>query len=102
MLLTFLRLTATICHHSFMLPSSYSYSSHQYTACNVTDILTLNCKYLSYSCCYVYTLSLSAGIYDVSSFVAQHPGGMDQILMGVGRDITQVFDSYHQHDTAAK
>ncbi|XP_064402410.1 uncharacterized protein LOC135348161 [Halichondria panicea] len=41
-------------------------------------------------------------IYDVSSFVAQHPGGMDQILMGVGRDITQVFDSYHQHDTAAK
>ncbi|XP_064402408.1 uncharacterized protein LOC135348159 [Halichondria panicea] len=41
-------------------------------------------------------------VYNVSSFVAQHPGGMDQILMGAGRDITQVFDSYHQHDTAAK
>ncbi|XP_064402409.1 uncharacterized protein LOC135348160 [Halichondria panicea] len=41
-------------------------------------------------------------VYDVSSFVAQHPGGMDQILMGAGRDITQLFDSYHKYDTAAK
>ena len=34
-------------------------------------------------------------VYDVSSFVARHPGGMEQIMMGAGRDITQVFESYH-------
>lgn len=34
-------------------------------------------------------------VYDVSSFVARHPGGIEQIMMGAGRDITQVFESYH-------
>ncbi|KAL5486886.1 hypothetical protein EMCRGX_G019423 [Ephydatia muelleri] len=34
-------------------------------------------------------------VYDVSQFVAQHPGGVDQIMLGAGRDITTVFDSYH-------
>ena len=34
-------------------------------------------------------------VYDVSSFVAKHPGGMEQIMMGAGRDITVMFESYH-------
>ena len=31
----------------------------------------------------------------MSQFVARHPGGMEQIMMGAGRDITQLFESYH-------
>ena len=41
-------------------------------------------------------------VYDVSSFVSKHPGGVDQIMMGASRDITQVFESYHKHDTLKK
>ena len=39
-------------------------------------------------------------VYDVSSFVSSHPGGVDQIMMGAGRDITQVFESYHKLEIA--
>ena len=39
-------------------------------------------------------------VYDVSSFVWKHPGGVDQILCGAGRDITQVFESYHNTEVA--
>ncbi len=35
----------------------------------------------------------------MSSFVARHPGGVEQILAGAGRDVTQVFKSYHKSDT---
>ncbi|XP_019852860.1 PREDICTED: acyl-lipid (8-3)-desaturase B-like isoform X1 [Amphimedon queenslandica] len=38
-------------------------------------------------------------VYDVSSFVSSHPGGVDQIMMGAGRDITHLFDVYHQPQT---
>ncbi len=31
----------------------------------------------------------------MSEFVARHPGGMEQIMMGAGRDVTQLFESYH-------
>ena len=34
-------------------------------------------------------------VYDVSSFVEKHPGGPDQIALGAGRDISQLFESYH-------
>ena len=37
-------------------------------------------------------------VYDVSSFVSRHPGGADLLLSGAGRDITQVFKSYHNTD----
>jgi hypothetical protein len=37
-------------------------------------------------------------VYDVSNFVAKHPGGADQIMLGAGRDITVMFDSYHPLD----
>ena len=45
-------------------------------------------KMFASACCTVQ-------VYDVSSFVSHHPGGVDQIMMGAGRDITQVFESYH-------
>ena len=32
-------------------------------------------------------------------FVDHHPGGLDQILYGAGRDITTVFKSYHPLST---
>ena len=35
-------------------------------------------------------------VYDVSDFVQRHPGGADQIMLGAGRDITQLFESYHK------
>eukprot|EP00731_Ephydatia_muelleri_P000259 Em0001g259a len=38
-------------------------------------------------------------VYDVSSFVSRHPGGVDQIMLGAGRDVTQVFESYHSFET---
>lgn len=37
-------------------------------------------------------------VYDVSKFVSRHPGGMEQIMMGAGRDVTQLFESYHSFD----
>jgi len=33
--------------------------------------------------------------YDLRSFVDNHPGGSHAILLGQGRDCTQLFDSYH-------
>ena len=39
-------------------------------------------------------------VYDVSSFVSKHPGGVDQILCAAGRDITQVFEAYHNPEVA--
>ena len=38
-------------------------------------------------------------VYDVSSFVSSHPGGIDQIMIGAGHDITHLFDVYHQPQT---
>ena len=38
-------------------------------------------------------------VYDVSGFVSRHPGGVDQIMLGAGRDATQLFESYHKLDT---
>ena len=38
-------------------------------------------------------------MYDVSQFIAEHPGGTDQIMLGAGRDITVMFDPYHPLDT---
>ena len=37
-------------------------------------------------------------VYNVSSFVARHPGGMEQIMMGAGKDVTVLFESYHSFD----
>ena len=39
-------------------------------------------------------------VYDVSQFLEKHPGGIDQLMLGAGRDITQLFRSYHKPGTA--
>ena len=39
-------------------------------------------------------------VYNVSSFVSRHPGGVDQIMLGAGRDVTQLFEAYHLHSSA--
>ena len=39
-------------------------------------------------------------VYNVSEFVKKHPGGIDQIMLGAGRDITQLFECYHKLEIA--
>ena len=34
-------------------------------------------------------------VYDVTSFVSRHPGGVDQIMLGAGHDVTQILEAYH-------
>ena len=34
-------------------------------------------------------------VYDVTSFIDRHPGGRDMILLMAGRDITDLFRTYH-------
>lgn len=34
-------------------------------------------------------------VYDVTEFLARHPGGKDQLLIAAGRDVTVIFNSYH-------
>ncbi|GIL83331.1 hypothetical protein Vretimale_11317 [Volvox reticuliferus] len=34
-------------------------------------------------------------VYDLASYVAKHPGGVDAILLGRGRDCTELFEQYH-------
>ena len=41
------------------------------------------------------------GVYDVSKFMIDHPGGKDTILSHAGKDATEIFDLIHQ-DTVLK
>jgi cytochrome b involved in lipid metabolism len=34
-------------------------------------------------------------VYDLTTFVDSHPGGIYQMLLGAGRDVTQLFEMYH-------
>ena len=49
--------------------------------------------------CYCYSVSnwlaCAFQVYDVSSFLSRHPGGAEQLMLGAGRDVTQLFESYH-------
>lgn len=38
-------------------------------------------------------------VYDVSSFVLNHPGGVEQIMMAASHDITHIFELYHKPET---
>lgn len=44
------------------------------------------------------TCALTTQVYDVSKFLARHPGGSEQLMLGAGRDVTQLFESYHPFD----
>ena len=63
---------------------TFTYGSHD---------ATLHIMYMEYIAC---TNDVTmCRVYNVSSFVDHHPGGLDQILYGAGRDITTLFESYH-------
>ncbi|TPX62736.1 hypothetical protein SpCBS45565_g06946 [Spizellomyces sp. 'palustris'] len=40
-------------------------------------------------------LAVRGKVYNVTEFVERHPGGRDILLMAAGRDVTQVFETYH-------
>ena len=45
-------------------------------------------------------VAYAGDVYDASGFLAKHPGGCDQLMLGAGSDITQLFQSYHKPGTA--
>eukprot|EP00906_Rhabdomonas_costata_P030345 RCo042881 len=40
-------------------------------------------------------LAVDGKVYDLTSFVSRHPGGRDFLLLGAGRDATQLVQTYH-------
>lgn len=40
-------------------------------------------------------IAVGGTVYDVTDFVAKHPGGKELLLLCVGRDATDLFNSYH-------
>ncbi|CAH3042120.1 unnamed protein product [Pocillopora meandrina] len=40
-------------------------------------------------------IAINGKVYDVSKFLARHPGGKDVLCMAAGKDVTIVFQSYH-------
>jgi cytochrome-b5 reductase len=35
-------------------------------------------------------------VYDITAYIKFHPGGVEKIMIGAGRDMTSLFDKYHQ------
>ena len=56
------------------------------------------CTLVSHACHMHATCTLTTQVYDVSKFLARHPGGSEQLMLGAGRDVTQLFESYHPFD----
>ncbi|KAG0206300.1 sphingolipid delta-4 desaturase [Mortierella sp. GBA30] len=44
-------------------------------------------------------VAIRGNVYDVTKFLNRHPGGVDTLLLGAGRDVTPVFDMYHEFGT---
>lgn len=40
-------------------------------------------------------VAVDGKVYDVTSWIPKHPGGVDMITLSAGRDITNMFESYH-------
>lgn len=40
-------------------------------------------------------IAIDGLVYDVTAFVDSHPGGREMLLLSVGRDATDLFNSYH-------
>lgn len=40
-------------------------------------------------------ISIDGLVYDVTEFIDKHPGGKEMILLSVGREATDLFNSYH-------
>ncbi|KAG0366873.1 delta-5 desaturase [Gamsiella multidivaricata] len=41
-------------------------------------------------------VAVRGNVYDVTKFLKRHPGGDDTLLLGAGRDVTPVFEMYHE------
>ena len=68
------------------------------------EAIDLACSALSHFCsvrlfffCLIYSPNCVyfSQVYNVSSFVSRHPGGVDQIMLGAGHDVTQILEAYH-------
>ncbi|EGC38083.1 delta 5 fatty acid desaturase [Dictyostelium purpureum] len=40
-------------------------------------------------------VAVDGKVYDISKWVSQHPGGKEVLMLGAGRDVTNLFESYH-------
>lgn len=40
-------------------------------------------------------IAIDGIVYDVTEFIGHHPGGREMLLLAVGRDATDLFNSYH-------
>lgn len=43
-------------------------------------------------------IAVRGKVYDITSYIARHPGGADVLLIAAGRDATTVFETYHSLD----
>lgn len=40
-------------------------------------------------------IAVDGKVYDVTSWIPKHPGGSEMIVLSAGRDVTNLFESYH-------
>lgn len=40
-------------------------------------------------------VAVDGKVYDITSWIPKHPGGKEMILLSAGRDVTNLFESYH-------
>lgn len=40
-------------------------------------------------------VAIRGKVYNLTEFLDKHPGGRDVLCMSIGRDVTQVFETYH-------
>ena len=51
--------------------------------------------------CHNAHVAYKGKVYDITDFIKKHPGGREQIMLAAGRDMTQLFHSYHKSHVAA-
>lgn len=50
--------------------------------------------------CHNAHVAYKGKVYDITGFIKKHPGGQEQIMLAAGRDMTQLFHSYHKPHVA--
>jgi cytochrome b5 len=85
-----------MCRHVSVVPFFRNAMTRQ--TCNEVNLNELS-KHAIYGNCWI---AIEGSVYDISSYVDQHPGG-DLILAAGGTDATVLFNHYHiQGDTKAR
>ncbi|CAG8462371.1 12566_t:CDS:10 [Ambispora leptoticha] len=41
-------------------------------------------------------IAIRGNVYDITKFIKNHPGGEDILLLAIGKDATQAFETYHE------